>query len=142
MSLPLLLVRVAEQAPESTDLRVIILGVIATVIVAVIGAVGAVAAAWAQGAATRRQATAANEKAEKAHDLAATVADSVGPKNGHGTVQDATGAILARLDGIESTVHTLVTSVDSVVTAADGVNARLKGHDREIASLRHAGEES
>lgn len=142
MSLPLLLVRVAEQAPESTDLRVIILGVIATVIVAVIGAVGAVAAAWAQGAATRRQATAANEKAEKAQDLAATVADSVGPKNGHGTVQDATGAILARLDGIESTVHTLVTSVDSVVTAADGVNARLKGHDREIASLRHAGEES
>ena len=142
MSLPLLLVRVAEQAPESTDLRVIILGVIATVIVAVIGAVGAVAAAWAQGAATRRQATAANEKAEKAHDLAATVADSVGPINGHGTVQDATGAILARLDGIESTVHTLVTSVDSVVTAADGVNARLKGHDREIASLRHAGEES
>jgi len=142
LPLPLLLVRVAEQAPESTDLRVIILGVIATVIVAVIGAVGAVAAAWAQGAATRRQATAANEKAEKAHDLAATVADSVGPKNGHGTVQDATGAILARLDGIESTVHTLVTSVDSVVTAADGVNARLKGHDREIASLRHAGEES
>lgn len=142
MSLPLLLVRVAEQAPESTDLRVIILGVIATVIVAVIGAVGAVAAAWAQGAATRRQATAANEKAEKAHDLAATVADSVGPKNDHGTVQDATGAILARLDGIESTVHTLVISVDSVVTAADGVNARLKGHDREIASLRHAGEES
>ena len=142
MSLPLLLVRVAEQAPESTDLRVIILGVIATVIVAVIGAVGAVAAAWAQGAATRRQATAANMKAEKAHDLAATVADSVGPINGHGTVQDATGAILARLDGIESTVHTLVTSVDSVVTAADGVNARLKGHDREIASLRHAGEES
>lgn len=142
MSLPLLLVRVAEQAPESTDLRVIILGVIATVIVAVIGAVGAVAAAWAQGAATRRQATAAHEKAEKAQDLAATVADSVGPINGHGTVQDATGAILARLDGIESTVHTLVTSVDSVVTAADGVNARLKGHDREIASLRHAGEES
>lgn len=135
MSLSSLVARLADQVPTSTDGRVI-------VFVAIVGAVGAVAAAWAQGAATRRQATAANEKAEKAHDLAATVADSVGPKNGHGTVQDATGAILARLDGIESTVHTLVTSVDSVVTAADGVNARLKGHDREIASLRHAGEES
>jgi len=135
LSLSSFVARLADQVPTSTDGRVI-------VIVAIVGAVGAVAAAWAQGAATRRQATAANEKAEKAHDLAATVADSVGPINGHGTVQDATGAILARLDGIESTVHTLVTSVDSVVTAADGVNARLKGHDREIASLRHAGEES
>lgn len=135
MSLSSFVARLADQVPTSTDGRAI-------VIVAVIGAVGTVAAAWAQGNRIRRQATEANEKAEVAHVLATEVADSVGPINGHGTVQDATGAILARLDGIESTVHTLVTSVDSVVTAADGVNARLKGHDREIASLRHAGEES
>ena len=135
MSLSSFVARLADQIPVTSDGRVI-------VIVAIVGAVGTVAAAWAQGNRIRRQATEANEKAKVAQVLAAEVADSVGPKNGHGTVQDATGAILARLDGIESTVHTLVISVDSVVTAADGVNARLKGHDREIASLRHAGEES
>ena len=72
MSLSSFVARLADQIPVTSDGRVI-------VIVAIVGAVGAVAAAWAQGAATRRQATAANEKAEKAHDLAATVADSVGP---------------------------------------------------------------
>lgn len=137
MSLSSFVARLADQVPTSTDGRAI-------VIVAVIGAVGAVAAAWAQGAATRRQATAANEKAEKAHDLAAEVADSVGPINGHGTVQDAAGTLIDEFrewrDEIRQELRATRTTVESIVTAAGGVNERLKAHDREIAELKRQAE--
>lgn len=124
--------RVAEQLP-SNDGRVI-------VIVAILGALASVGAAWAQGAATRRQATAATEKAEKAHRLAATVADSVGLKNGHGTVQDATGVLIDEFrewrEEISSELHATRTTVEMLVTSASTVNDRLKDHDREHADHR------
>lgn len=123
--------RVAEQLP-SNDGRVI-------VIVAILGALASVGAAWAQGAATRRQATAATEKAEKAHRLAATVADSVGPKNGHGTVQDATGVLIDEFrewrEEISSELHATRTTVEMLVTSASTVNDRLKDHDQKILEL-------
>lgn len=122
----------------STDGRIV-------VIVAVLGAVATVAAAWAQGAATRRHVTAANEKAEQAQTLAATVADSVGPKNGHGTVQDVTGVLLAESrelrDEIREELRATRTTVEVLVTSASAVNDRLKGHDREIAALKHPRED-
>jgi len=94
----------------------------------------------AQGAATRRQATAANEKAEKAHRLAATVADSVGPKNGHGTVQDATGVLIDEFrewrKEVSDELHATRTTVEMLVTSASTVNDRLKDHDREHAGHR------
>ncbi len=147
MSLSSFLSRVAEQ-PATNDGSVI-------VIVAIVGAIGTVAAAWAQGNRIHRQATAANEKADVAQELAAEVADSVGPKNGHGTVQDVTGVLLSEIRetrgevaAIRSTQqqmhrsqHAMQTSIDSVVVAADSVNDRLKGHDREIAALKHRKDE-
>ena len=134
MSLSSLLSRVADQAPTSSDGRII-------VIVAIVGALSTVAAAWAQGNRIRRQATEANEKADVAQELAAEVADSVGPKNGAGTVQEICVEILRRLDGVDARQHAMQTSIDSVVTAADSVNDRLKGHDREIAALKHRKDE-
>ena len=122
MSLSSLLSRVADQAPTSTDGRII-------VIVAIVGALSTVAAAWAQGNRIRRQATEANEKADVAQELAAEVADSVGPKNGAGTVQEIVVEILGRL-------HSMQTSIDSIVTGDASTHARLQGHDREHAEHR------
>jgi len=134
LSLSSLVARLADQVPVTSDGRII-------VIVAIVGTIGTVAAAWAQGAATRRQATAANSKAEQAQQLAATVADSVGPKNGHGTVQDVTGVLLSESrewrDEIREELRATRTTVEVLVTSASAVNARLKGHDREIAALKH-----
>lgn len=62
---------------------------------------------------------------------AETVASSVGEKNGHGTVQDATAEILRRIDGLQ-------TSVDAVVDSGQNVTARLKAHDLEFAARRRA----
>lgn len=132
MSLSALLTRVAEQLP-SNDGRVI-------VIVAILGALASVGAAWAQGAATRRQATAANVKAEHAQRLAATVADSVGPKNGYGTVQDATSVLIDEFrewrKEVSDELHATRTTVEMLVTSASTVNDRLKDHDREHADHR------
>ena len=102
-------------------------------------------AAWAQGNRIRRQATEANEKAEVAQVLAAEVADSVGPINGHGTVQDAAGTLIQEFrewrDEIRQELRATRTTVESIVTAAGGVNERLKAHDREIAELKRQTEE-
>lgn len=73
----------------------------------------------------------AKREARAARDEAAEVRRSVGGVNGHGTVQDATGVILARLDSIEQNQHLMHTSLDSVVDAAGLVSDRLKHHDRE-----------
>ena len=129
--------RVADQVPTSTDGRVI-------VFVAIVGAVGTVAAAWAQGNRIRRQATEANKKADVAQTRAAEVADSVGPINGHGTVQDATRTLIEEFrewrDEIRQELRATRTTVESIVTAAGGVNERLKAHDREIAELKRQAE--
>lgn len=83
------------------------------------------------------------------------VAESVGPVNGHGTVQDATGLQLAQGDEIlaqlaavradqqamHRTQHAMQTSLDAVVDAASVVGQRLKAHDREIADLRRRGDD-
>ena len=122
MSLSSLVARLADQVPTSTDGRVI-------VVVAIVGTVGTVAAAWAQGNRIRRQATAVNEKASVAQELAAEVADSVGPINGAGTVQEIGVEILGRL-------HSMQTSIDSIVTGDALTHARLQGHDREHAEHR------
>ena len=137
MSLSSFLSRVADQAPTSTDGRII-------VIVAIVGAIGTVAAAWAQGNRIRRQATEANKKAEVAQVLAAEVADSVGPINGHGTMQEAAGTLIEEFrewrDEIRQELRATRTTVESIVTAAGGVNERLKAHDREIAELKRQAE--
>ena len=129
--------RVADQVPTSTDGRVI-------VFVAIVGAVGTVAAAWAQGNRIRRQATEANKKADVAQTRAAEVADSVGPINGHGTVQDAARTLIDEFrewrDEIRQELRATRTTVESIVTAAGGVNERLKAHDREIAELKRQAE--
>lgn len=120
------------------------------IIVAVVGAVALVAApigvAWitVRGQRAQKAATAvAVNTADAAKAEAEKVAASVGPKNGHGTVQDATGKILDQLAAIderqramERTQHAMQTSLDSVVDAASVVGQRLKAHDREIADLK------
>jgi len=137
LSLSSLVARLADQVPTSTDGRVI-------VIVAIVGAVGTVTAAWAQGNRIRRQATEANKKADVAQTRAAEVADSVGPINGHGTVQDATGTLIEEFrewrEEIRLELRATRTTVESIVTAAGGVNERLKAHDREIAELKRQAE--
>lgn len=137
MSLSSLVARLADQGPTSTDGRII-------VIVAIVGAVGTVAAAWAQGNRIRRQATEANKKADVAQTRAAEVADSVGPINGHGTVQDATRTLIEEFrewrEEIRQELRATRTTVEAIVTAAGGVNERLKAHDREIAELKRQAE--
>ena len=137
MSLSSFVARLADQIPVTSDGRVI-------VIVAIVGAVGTVAAAWAQGNRIRRQATEANKKADVAQTRAAEVADSVGPINGHGTVQDATRTLIEEFrewrEEIRQELRATRTTVEAIVTAAGGVNERLKAHDREIAELKRQAE--
>ena len=120
------------------------------IIVAVVGAIALVAApigvTWitVRGQRAQKAATVvAVDTAVAAKVEAEKVAESVGPKNGHGTVQDATGKILDQLAVIadrqramERTQHAMQTSLDSVVDAASVVGQRLKAHDREIADLK------
>jgi hypothetical protein len=119
----------------------------ALVIVALIGGPVLV---WVQSRAAKKAAHDAKVNASEAKRSAERVEASIGPVNGHGTVQDATGAqlaqgeaIIARLDliderqrAMEQRQHAMQTSVDSIVEAAGGVGQRLKQHDREIADLK------
>lgn len=86
--------------------------------------IGGPAVAWVTAKGAKREARAA-------HQVATEVRRSVGGVNGHGTVQDATGVILERLDRLAETQHAMQTSLDSVVDAAGQVSARLKHHDQE-----------
>ena len=116
-------------------------------VIAVVGVLGApIGVAWitVRGQRAQKAATVvAVDTAVAAKAEAEKVAESVGPKNGHGTVQDATGKILDQLAAIderqramERTQHAMQTSLDSVVDAASVVGQRLKAHDREIADLK------
>lgn len=93
-----------------------------------------------QNRAARKSAAEARESATAAKETAERVEQSVGPMNGHGTMQDQGAAILARLAllgdrlaAIEALQHSMQTSVDSIVGGASTVNQRLKAHDRELA---------
>lgn len=124
------------------------------IIVAVVGALALVAApigvAWitVRGQRAQKAATVvAVNTADAAKAEAEKVAESVGPKNGHGTVQDATGKILEsneqilkEIAAMQRTQHAMQTSLDAVVDAASVVGQRLKAHDREIAELRRGGD--
>lgn len=73
----------------------------------------------------------AMREARAARQEAAEVRRSVGEQNGHGTVHDATGVILDRLDSMARAQHSMQTSLDAVVDGAGLVSDRLKHHDRE-----------
>ena len=110
------------------------------VAIAAIGAIPPLAALWLQARST-------GKKVARAEELAAQVVDSVGPKNGHGTVQDLAGRLYeefrdwrdevrADLASMHDTQRAMQTSLDSVVGAAENVNERLKHHDRELGQQR------
>lgn len=80
---------------------------------------------------TKREAKAARAEAKGANDKADQVVASVGQVNGHGTVQDQGAQILAEIAELRRSVHSLATTMDSVVDAAGLVRDRLKQHDRE-----------
>ena len=116
----------AEQLP-ATDGRIL-------VAVAIIGVIGAPLTAWIQVRGARREAS-------EAKDAARAAAESVGPVNGHGTVQDATSTLIAesRQLGVEIREELRATraTVELLVQSVSTVNDRLKAHDRELAEQRH-----
>lgn len=96
--------------------------------IALFGAGGSIAAVFAW--LTARE---ARKNSEVARKDAAEVRSSIGPQNGHGTVQDATGRILDELTTIKDMQQSQGVSLRSVVDAASTVGDRLKAHDRELA---------
>lgn len=70
--------------------------------------IGGPIVAWVTTRGAKREARAARQEA-------AEVRRSVGEQNGHGTVQDATGVILDRLDSMARAQHSMQTSLDAVV---------------------------
>ncbi len=86
--------------------------------------IGGPIVAWVTTRGAMREARAARQEVGE-------VRRSVGEQNGHGTVQDATGVILDRLDSMARAQHSMQTSLDAVVADAGLVSDRLKHHDRE-----------
>lgn len=106
------------------------------IVVALLGVVGVMGAGW----------FASDRRTKRVDRKVDVLVESIGEKNGHGTVQDQGPAILAELAEIRgeiqasrATQHAMQTSIDSIVDAASHVSGRLKQHDREIADLKRSG---
>jgi len=61
------------------------------------------------------------------------VAESVGVRNGHGTIQDQGAVMIARMESIEQAATGIRVAVQSLADNQSSTLAHLRQHDREIA---------